>query len=568
MAGTICGQLSLLDLALKLPVSESLAPVTVTASEPKENYLKRGEKIFSLLRDVKGKTFKEDGFLELFPIKTWEKQTDRGDYVRKRIKQALIRPIIESADEFDAETESNFRALFCGFDNFRFEEADSYSALVYRVVARDDHSWCVMMYPEVDEKNLPYTFGRVRVNKKKMRGHWYMRRVDGGKVRVMDFAEYFADMVFLCQTKKYLKHYFSGMDKATLAECVVYRRLKELAEAEIKNLEEFSDGKIPVSAKTFGNSFIRKTVEDAGYQLVLAEKRRDIRLSFANLVVNFLLSDDVTKEDLVIYGDAAAIPIYSCDIRDILGILLDDYSEEKRAEEYRKSLSDSYAKSYMTKKNIPQKMIDAMERSRFNETFGYVEFDEQCDITKIEEIFKEFDALKTFLKLKEHKNVALRFRKLGNHKATGLYYPSVRCLCVDVKNPSSMAHELFHMLDYEHGELSRTWDFQKCKDLYKQEFNRLAKERGTKFTGKYDREYYFQATEIFARCGEMYLTRICGIDNSLVKPEETSVAYPWTDELETAVKDYFDAFLQPDMEVLSVNARKKDAKAVAEAMAS
>lgn len=568
MAELICGQLSLLDLVSGLAVSEAIVPVAAAAGEPKENYLKRGEKIFSLLRNVKGKAFEEDNFLELFPIKTWEKQEDRGDYARKRIKQALIRPIIESADWFDAETESEFRALFCGYDNFRFEEADSYSGRVYRSVARDDHSWCVMMYPEVDEKNLPYTFGRARVNARKQRGHWQLRRVEGGCVRVMDFGDYFVDMVFLCQAKKYLKHYFAGMDEDALAECVVYRRLKELADAEIKALEKFQDGGIPVSAKTFDNRFIRKTVEDAGYHLVLAEKRRDIRLSLASLVVNFVLSDDVSKEDLIIFGDAAATPIYSFDIRDILDILLDEYSEEKRAEEYRRSLSDSYAKSYMTKKNIPQKMIDAMERSRFNETFGYVEFDEQCDTAKIEEIFKEFDALKTFLKLKEHKNVALRFRKLGNHKASGLYYPSVRCLCVDVKSPSSMAHELFHMLDYEHGELSRTWDFQKCKDLYKQEFNRLARERGTKFTGKYDREYYFQSTEIFARCGEMYLTRVCGIDNSLVKPEETSVAYPWTEELEAAVKDYFDAFIQPDMEVLRISWKKQDMEAVAEAVAS
>lgn len=556
MTGTIYGQLSLLDLTAGLEISEVPVPMFFSASEPKENYLERGEKIFSLLRDVKERHFEKDDFLELFPIKTWEKQEDRGNYARRRIKQVLIRPIIESADKFDAQAENDFRALFCGYDNFHFELADGYSARVYHAVVRDDFSWCVMMYPEVDEKNLPYTFGRARVTESRQRRAWRMRAISGGYVRVMSFADYFADMVFLCQTKSYLQNYFTGMDGEALAECVVYRRLKELAEAEIKDLKRFEDGKIPVSAKTFDSRFVRKMVEDAGYQLVLAEKRCDIRLSLTNLVVNFLLSDDVMKEDLIIYGDTVATPVYTCDIRNVLDVLLDEYSEEKRAEEYRRSLSDTYAKSYMTKKNIPQKMIEAMEQSRFNETFGYVEFDEQCDIKKIGEIFKEFDALKSFLNLKEHKNVALRFRKLGNHKATGLYYPSVRCLCVDVRCPSSMAHELFHMLDYEHNELSRTWDFQKCKDSYKKEFDRLAKERGTKFKGKYDREYYFQSTEIFARCGEMYLTRICNIDNSLAKPKETSVEYPWSEELAAAVKDYFDAFIQPDMDVF-VSCRKE-----------
>ena len=46
----------------------------------------------------------------------------------------------------------------------------------------------------------------------------------------------------------------------------------------------------------------------------------------------------------------------------------------------------------------------------------------------------------------------LKFRKLGKHKATGLYAPFLNILAVDVRNTESFIHEYGHYLDYKHGD--------------------------------------------------------------------------------------------------------------------
>ena len=45
----------------------------------------------------------------------------------------------------------------------------------------------------------------------------------------------------------------------------------------------------------------------------------------------------------------------------------------------------------------------------------------------------------------------LKLRKLGKHKAIGLYAPFLNILAVDVRNTESFIHEYGHYLDYKHG---------------------------------------------------------------------------------------------------------------------
>ena len=106
------------------------------------------------------------------------------------------------------------------------------------------------------------------------------------------------------------------------------------------------------------------------------------------------------------------------------------------------------------------------------------------------------------------------------------------------------------MLDYEHGKVSRSYGFQKTLELYRSSLEaELDKDpvlrKILEGKGKFNKEYYLQSSECFARCGEIYLVRICGIDNSIVKPDEqtSGFAYPRNKELEESIKEYFDAFL-------------------------
>lgn len=190
-----------------------------------------------------------------------------------------------------------------------------------------------------------------------------------------------------------------------------------------------------------------------------------------------------------------------------------------------------------------------MSRSRFNEFFGYVEFDEECDLNLLEELSMEYWALAKELGIRKYKEVSLRFRKLGQHRVLGMYYPSLKCLCVDVRAPGSMAHEVGHMIDFHYGELSRLQNFTRIYDQYenlvKEGVKNLDEKIQYKLNGrsKYNLAYYLQCTEVFARCFEIYLIRIRKINNSLCSIRE-GFEYPQDELLEEKIRIYFDRLME------------------------
>lgn len=229
-------------------------------------------------------------------------------------------------------------------------------------------------------------------------------------------------------------------------------------------------------------------------------------------------------------------------------VLHETKSQQAKSLKYYRELSSDYARSYQQKKNIPKKTLQAMQDSVFNRYFGYVEFDETCDLEKLKIITDEFIAVKeTYLSFVDSSKNALRFRRLGHHKAAGLYYPHMKCLCVDVANPYSMLHEYGHLIDYEYGKLSLEYDFLNVRSLYKERMNALMSNPGNvsaqlKGKTKYNLSYYLEPTEIFARSFELYMAKEKGICNSIL-PKEFSFAYPQDTEFLLAVKDYFDQLL-------------------------
>ena len=237
-----------------------------------------------------------------------------------------------------------------------------------------------------------------------------------------------------------------------------------------------------------------------------------------------------------------------------LEALWENKAEALQTASYLRSLASGgkHAKAYQTKKNIPEKVMKAMQESEFNSYFGYVEFDQDVDVGSAAAIADEFIAFKeTYLPGLVTERVTLRFRRLGNHKATGLYYPSLGCLCVDINNPSSFIHEYGHCIDREAEEgikaLSDKKDFYPVYARYKILLNDYADkasetmQKRLKGTSKYNLDYYLLHTESFARCFEMYVTRTLGMTNSICKQlEDDSFAYPLDDELMKLIKDYFD----------------------------
>lgn len=208
------------------------------------------------------------------------------------------------------------------------------------------------------------------------------------------------------------------------------------------------------------------------------------------------------------------------------------------------------AKAYQTKQHITKEKEEKMNTTSFLEIFNYVEIDNSVDLDKFEVIENEFKELRKIIhipKLNEH---SFRIKKLGRHKAAGLYYPFYKTLIVDVNNPDSFVHELGHLIDNlfeETSILSKQVDFRPIIDLYKdlvtiaieelEEDNPLKNNWFSK--NKYNKNYYFQNTEIFARSFELYLFNK-KIESSLLQKEYRSAIYPTDKEFSNKIAIYFD----------------------------
>lgn len=234
---------------------------------------------------------------------------------------------------------------------------------------------------------------------------------------------------------------------------------------------------------------------------------------------------------------------------DLFCKVLEIYQDIHYENIHREEIDKSIATAYITKKNIPKSVLAAMDNTDFKKYFKYVEFDEDVDLESVKVIEKEFKILnKAYFSSKAFFDVKLRFRKLGKHKASGLYYPTLRTLCVDLRSPSSFIHEYFHMIDDQLGDLSLGTAFQVIVEEYKREFLR-GMEKSTdavkdKLNGrsKYNLQYYFRRAEIFARCGEIYFVRILKVESSLIQPD-LLLAYPESERLDNLIKKYYEDLL-------------------------
>lgn len=234
----------------------------------------------------------------------------------------------------------------------------------------------------------------------------------------------------------------------------------------------------------------------------------------------------------------------------IFGRVLEIYQDVKQENLHRTELGRSVATAYITKKNIPFSIQRAMEKSDFMNYFKYVEFDEEVDLASVKAIEEEFKFLnQTYFSGAIFKDVKLRFRKLGKHKASGLYYPTLHTLCVDIRSPSSFIHEYFHMIDDQLGDLSLEVDFNNVVDKYKDAFlngmERIDDVSKDILNGKskYNIKYFFRRAKIFARCGEIYFSRILSVESSLIKLE-LAYAYPESVKLDELIKNYYESLLK------------------------
>lgn len=237
--------------------------------------------------------------------------------------------------------------------------------------------------------------------------------------------------------------------------------------------------------------------------------------------------------------------------------MLRDRLEIQELESRLTALSSGYAKTYMTKKNIPLKIQRFMENNQFLNMFGEVEADELCDLEKLQKLSEEFVTLSKQMYLPTAKNHSLRFRRLGHHKAAGIYYPCFNTLAVDIDSPRSFIHELFHLIDFENNLLSVGDDFKplliQYRALLDDTVNQLGKDHPTyqswyKGKSKYSRGYYTSKEEAFARMGELYVSEILQINSSFNEKQRNSemekLVYPTDANLLKEIEHYFNQLFE------------------------
>ena len=228
----------------------------------------------------------------------------------------------------------------------------------------------------------------------------------------------------------------------------------------------------------------------------------------------------------------------------LLMVLKTEDEADRAFENYRK-VQGHTASVWQTLKNHTRINSESSLKSGFTNYFRFVEFDHDCDLTMVEEDFyKDFETVvETYLGGWRDMDCEIRIRKLGRHKAAGLFFPELWCLCVDLRSPNSLMHEYGHLYDYAHGELSRKWEFFKLRECYSELLKEACKGKEGEMFGssKYDLGYYLTPTEVFARCFEMWLTRSLRVNNNVVKPDRgKAFAYPESAELSRLIEDYFD----------------------------
>lgn len=208
--------------------------------------------------------------------------------------------------------------------------------------------------------------------------------------------------------------------------------------------------------------------------------------------------------------------------------------------EYNHSLNREYAresgKTISTFRTDKKYQDEALNKSTLFNKMGFrkVEIDTQKyegETFDYEEFSKvEQDFLGVLDRLPQAKaQPELKFRRLGKHKAWGIYSPALNILAVDVRNTESFIHEYGHYLDFKHGDevYSEMSTFFPIIKAYEKKLTELAEDSkyAQKLTAK-RMSYYLIPTEIFARAFELWVSGTIVSDATIISSTERYNSQP------------------------------------------
>lgn len=215
----------------------------------------------------------------------------------------------------------------------------------------------------------------------------------------------------------------------------------------------------------------------------------------------------------------------------ILNMIMDTLQVDLNSDlmdKYENDTKKEVATALQTKKHINKSIQDAMTKSKFlKHGFKFVEYDNDTDLDKIARLETEWKTTREQLPSPAD-TPDLRFRKLGKHRAWGLYSPFHNAICIDIRNVNSFIHEYGHFLDFKlhASNLSMRADFQPIIKSYR---NEIHKQLGKDSYVVKKLNYYLTPTEVFARAYELYMHERL-TNSSFLKDDD---AYNELDEYKT-----------------------------------
>jgi len=170
--------------------------------------------------------------------------------------------------------------------------------------------------------------------------------------------------------------------------------------------------------------------------------------------------------------------------------------------------------SHITKDSIEQKatkhkqedLEEIKEILKNHKYISEIEIDKDTEIEKIKYLLKYINDLTLNIK----KKFIFKIRKLGNYKAEGLYSKKLNMILIDVNNPSSLIHEITHLIDISNEEIYNSNKRQEIINHFEDKIS-LTSDQLKKIT------YYKNPKEIIARLSEIYFLNKSDKNNFKVK---------------------------------------------------
>jgi hypothetical protein len=217
------------------------------------------------------------------------------------------------------------------------------------------------------------------------------------------------------------------------------------------------------------------------------------------------------------------------------------------------------SRTYEPRKRRTRLVREFESRSPLNDFFTRgVELDDRVDLELVRAFTVHFQLFLASLRVPPEwgRGVELKFRRLGRHRADGMYYPERPVLLLDPISPRSFAHEFGHLLDYRADPrapaheprpvLSAGEAFRPFRErmLERMRSYRAADRRLSGRRGRVSWAYFASRSECFARAFEQLVADVLPAPCLVARERKRYSADPlFFEEVPGELRGYFRAVL-------------------------